>query len=236
MKDNFTKYRDLANDIKCDTQVAGRYSFQKEDERRIAPDVFKKLDLQSSDNLLEIGCGTGNLLIPLSFYVDKAVGIDNEIAINRMLNRVNVNNLEGVVADFLNYDIGSSVKFEKILIYSVLHCLPNRDTVYSFVDKALQLLTKNGILLLGDIPNITLKNSFLKSDSGRDFHKQWQKRTERSSAEPTEISIDSYIFNDKNIFEFMEYIKAKGYKVYLKAQPPNLPFGHTREDIVITNF
>jgi cyclopropane fatty-acyl-phospholipid synthase-like methyltransferase len=237
VKSSYKNYENVANNTQCDTLMAGRYSVQKEDERRIVPDLFIKLNIKSSDNLLEIGCGTGNLLIPLSFSVDKVVGLDNNSAIQKLLNRTNASNLKGVAGNFLTYDINSLGKFKKILIYSVLHCLVDKETVYSFIDRALSLLEQDGVLLLGDIPNISLKNNFLKSNTGKKFSNQWQKRMEGDKVTKYfESSFNSYIFDDKNIFNIMQHIKAKGYKVYLLPQPSDLPFGHTREDIVVSFF
>jgi cyclopropane fatty-acyl-phospholipid synthase-like methyltransferase len=239
MEDHNSQYKEYehrASNVHCDTQIAGRYSFQKEDERRIIPDLFKKLDIRSSDSLLEIGCGTGNLLVPLSFCVDRAVGIDNQAAIKKLLNKDSTGSVEGVVGNFLTYDASHLGKFKKILIYGVLHCLANEKEVYHFVDKALALLDQGGMLVIGDIPNTSLKDSFIKSETGKEFSKQWQRRMESDATKDFESSVTPYIFDDENIFNMMGHIKKQGYKAYLLPQSPDLPFGHTREDIVVSGF
>jgi len=232
----YEEYEKIAKVIECDTQIAGRYSFQKEDEKRIVPDILGKLNINSSDSLLEIGCGTGNLLIPLSFYVSKAVGIDNKNAIQKLLSRANLANLEGFVGNFLTYDTSHLGKFNKILMYSVLHYLSNRKEVYCFIDKALTLLDEEGVLVIGDIPNTSLKNNFLKSDVGKEFTEHWQERMKKDISKVYSSPMESYVFNDENIFDMMKHIKKQGYRAYLLPQPSNLPFGYTREDLIVSTF
>ena len=41
------------------------------------------------------------------------------------------------------------------------------------------------------------------------------------------------IFNDKNVLQIISHIREKGLHAYLLSQPGDLPFGHTREDILI---
>ncbi len=235
-KSPYSVYENFANKIECHTQIAGRYSIQKEAEKRIVFDVIEKLNIQGSDNLLEIGCGTGNILIPLSFASKNVVGIDNKNAIDKLLDRTKVENLRGIVGNFLEIDTINIGKFEKILIYSVLHYLTNKDDLYSFIDKALNLLDENGMLLLGDIPNTSLKERFLESNSGKLFSKQWKQKIKNENEEAIFELCNTITFDDSSIFELMQHIKNQGYKVYLLPQPPNLPFGYTREDLIISSF
>lgn len=235
-KSSYDNYEDISNKIECHTQIAGRYSIQKEEEKRIVFDVIEKLKIQTSDNLLEVGCGTGNVLIPLSFATKNSVGIDNKNAINKLINRAKLDNLKGVIGNFLEFDTSNLGKFEKVLIYSVLHCLSDKETVYSFVDKALKLLNNNGMMLLGDIPNISLKERFLNSNSGKEFSKCWEKRMENNKTNISFEPFNAIAFDDNSIFELMQHIKNQGYKAYLLPQPSNLPFGHTREDILVSSF
>ena len=73
-------FENYAARSRCDvtlTEMAGRHAFQQQEETNIPGDVARKLDLQPEDDLLEIGCGTGNVLIPLSAMVRTATGIDH---------------------------------------------------------------------------------------------------------------------------------------------------------------
>jgi 16S rRNA A1518/A1519 N6-dimethyltransferase RsmA/KsgA/DIM1 with predicted DNA glycosylase/AP lyase activity len=84
-KVSFENYKHLAllPDVN-NTTVSGRYTFQAEAERKILFDLLLKLDLNVSDSLLEIGCGPGNLLVPLSGFCRTSAGIDNEASLSRL--------------------------------------------------------------------------------------------------------------------------------------------------------
>lgn len=225
------------DDTLSDTEKAGRYSFQGRAERRILSDLLGKLDLQPADDLLEIGCGTGNLIIPLSHFVARAVGIDNQAAIDRLQTRAPLaSNLEGIAGDFLTQQMPAG-KFAKILVYSVLHCLSSEDEAMLLIDRALSLLAPGGKLLLGDLPNQDHKRRFCASDLGQQTTRQWQESIATSGhhvfeAMPADTRLIS--INDRIIMKFIVHIRARGFEAYLLPQDEQLPFGHTREDILVT--
>ena len=74
-------YSTLANQDISETMKNGRYPFQEDAERRIVPDVMRKLAPKPDDILLDIGFGTGTILVPFSFVVREAYGIDNANAV-----------------------------------------------------------------------------------------------------------------------------------------------------------
>ena len=76
------------------TEIAGRYDIQAEAERAIPPDVAGKLALDPDDTLLELGCGAGNLLLPLSSMVRTATGIDHPEVIASLQQRLKDEPLE----------------------------------------------------------------------------------------------------------------------------------------------
>ena len=141
------------------TIVSGRYEIQKPAERKIVLDVASKLSLCSEDKLLEIGCGPGNLLIPLSFLVSAATGIDHPDVCVRLKERFVGQNLNLIGINFLDFE-DLEGKYDKILIYSVINTLTDENEALRFIDKAVQLLAPGGILMIGDIANSDRKNRF----------------------------------------------------------------------------
>ena len=69
-------------------EIAGRFAFQKKSEQYLLFDIVEKLSLMPKDDLLEIGCGAGNLLIPLSFFVNSAAGVDHPNLLKRLKSRL----------------------------------------------------------------------------------------------------------------------------------------------------
>lgn len=218
------------------TIASGRYALQRLSERRIVMDVAAKLALSPNDHLLEIGCGPGNLLVPLSFLVEQAVGIDHPDVCARLRQRFSDERLELVGANFLEYE-GRDSKYSKVLIYSVLNTLADQEEAIAFVDKAASLLASGGRLLIGDIANSDRKVRFTGSNTGRDFQRRWEKAMashEHDSGSVGYAVPDDKLFfpNDIFVVEVLTRLRGKGLHAYVLPQPPDLPFGRTREDIL----
>lgn len=235
---SFENYQHLAQSSEAsNTAVAGRYDFQREAERRILPDLLVKLELDVSDYLLEIGCGPGNLLVPLSSFCANATGIDNEGAIARLRNRFAMDtNVSCILGNFLEMELPAT-RFDKILIYSVLHCLSNREEVLNFIERALSLLESGGRMLLGDVPNVSKKSRFGDSQTGQEMAKKWaeQIKDAGSSTRPEKFKPDRDMvtFDDALVLDLLAFIRGKGFEAFLLPQPLNLPFGGSREDILV---
>ena len=216
-------------------EVAGRYAFQDDAERKILPDVVKKLSLASDDRLLEIGCGPGNLLVPLSYMVGHAVGIDNEAVLTRLKNRGgDALKIQCFPGNFLEMDLPDQ-QFTKILVYSVIQLMDSVDTVFKFIDRALSLLGPGGVMLLGDIPNIDKKNRWSMSPAGKASAEAWKLKVEIAGAHPmSALPVDNnlVVIDDNFILGVVAYGRSQGFESYLFSQPSDLPFGNTREDIL----
>lgn len=163
--------------------------------------------------------------------------MDNCGAMERLKARFTATNVEYVVGSFP--DMRPIRMYSKILIYSVLHCLSSLDQVEEFVFAALEFLEPGGRMLLGDLPNSDLKARFLNSDSGRIFDAEWQasrKPLVRAASEfqsrAAEIGCLG-TFDDNFLVSLLCKIRSKGYSTYLVPQKPLMPFGNTREDIII---
>jgi len=233
----FNNYAILANSGLSYTQKAGRYVIQEESERLILPDVVSKLDLKSTDSLLEVGCGLGNVLIPLSYLAESATGIDHPDILDKLRERAPFQPLNLIGGNFLDIEIQD--KFNKILVYSVLHCLSDFKEVVRFIEKAIKLISTGGRLLLGDIPNEDRKKRFMNSKEGKLFHKQWENMLHNSESgvigqNPIiEEDQDLVSFDDVSILEILSFVRKSGFAAWIVPQPPELPFGRTREDILI---
>ncbi len=218
------------------TEIAGRYPSQESAERNIFIEVISKLEVNAQDKLLDIGCGSGNLYIPLSFVCKQITGIDHEACLGKLRSRyTNLNNTILVPGNFLDMSIGN--KFDKVLCYSVLQYLADAREVTLFVKKALNLLVPGGKALFGDIPNTSTKKRFLDSRSGSKFSEEWNSSTQKNKIGDAKIEIeednDVVKFDDELVLEILKQTRSIGYHSYVLAQSPHLPFGHTREDIIV---
>jgi SAM-dependent methyltransferase len=210
---------------------------QADAERRIVADVETKLRIEPHHSLLEIGCGPGNLLIPLSFKAGRAVGLDHPKVVAQASRRFTDDSVEWVGAEFP--DAAISGPFDRILIYSVVHYLPSWEAVLRFADAAVDLLAPHGRLLIGDLPNTDRKRRFQNSDDGRRFDAAWRAAMANAPASDPAAprpfdGLDAIGgFDDRSLLDLVARYRARGHHAYLLPQLGDLPFGHTREDILI---
>jgi len=234
---SFENFGKLAHELSDHTIIAGRSKLQKDAEKNILNDIIKKIDLRSTDSLLEIGCGAGNLLIPLSFITNSVAGVDHHHCIDKLLSRFpQGDNVSLISGDFLNVKIDEN--YDKILCYSVLHYLSDRENVFNFIDKALLHLSPGGRALFGDVPNYSTKQRFLSSSYGKEFDKKWRESIktngQNEAAIPTLAEDDQMVcFDDSLVLDILMRYREMGFHAYLLSQPSYLSFGCTREDILI---
>jgi|LNFM01.2.fsa_nt_gb cyclopropane fatty-acyl-phospholipid synthase-like methyltransferase len=214
------------------TELSGRYSIQAEAEREIALDVARKLEVRGSDRLLEIGCGVGNILLPLSFMAASATGVDNPEVLKILAERCPRQNITLVPGAFPDVELRET--FDKIVVYGVLLYMPDEATLHAFVDAALARLAPSGRMLLGDITTAGRKQRFLQSKQGQAFSLEWQKKMETASRVDVRVAPEKYLtFSDEVVLRLMLRIREAGWHSYLLPQSPGLPFGNTREDILV---
>jgi len=230
--EQFEKFGLVSNDTSLsDTEKAGRYEIQEVAEKYIIPDILTKLEICPEDRLLDVGCNLGLLTVPLSYLVTKVVGIDNGELISTFRERIEKlgRNIELIPGDFLDVEFNSD--FNKILVYSVVPSIGSFEKVIALIDKVLQLLPDGGMALIADIPNVDYKKRFLESKTGKSFSKEWEKLNPRSNF--AFANTRGTTFTDKECSEILYRVRKKGFNAYLLPQNPNLPFGNTREDLII---
>jgi len=214
-------------------EVSGRYPTQSRDERNIVRDVVAKLELGPDDTLLEIGCGPGTLLIPLAFECADATGIDNPASLDLLASRfTGPPEITTIAGDFMSVSIDT--QYDTILVYNVLHALPTADDAFRFARRATDLLVPGGRLLLGDLANRDKRARFHTSPAGIEFQRDWTERQAGTSL--TTIGANDEIvgaFDDATIAHLLLELRAAGFESYLLPQPSDLPFGRTRDDILV---
>jgi trans-aconitate methyltransferase len=235
----FDAYGAIADAGVTMTEAAGRYAAQADDERRIVLDVAEKLALAPSHRLLDIGCGPGALAIPLSFLVKHTTGLDHANTIARCRTRFNDPALTWTAGRFP--DEAPEGPFDRILSYSVLHCLPSREAAIAFIDRAIELLAPEGRLLIGDLPNSDRRKRFTESEAGKRFDEEWKARL--ATTPVTEAGANAHemlrasssvgMFDDVFLTSLVALYRTRGLHAFLLPQPPELPFGRTREDLLI---
>ncbi|MEZ5813488.1 MAG: methyltransferase domain-containing protein [Alphaproteobacteria bacterium] len=231
--ENYGKMAALGVD---DVYQNGRYKVQEGAQAEVPDDVMGKLRIHPDDSFLDIGCGLGLNLFPVAKIVAHAAGCDHPNVIEKIENKEESAGIAYHKGDFnaLNFDR----KYTKILAYSVLHTMPNEAALYGFIDRAISLLEPNGILLLGDIANTDKKKRFTGSARGLAFQKQWEQefgaeKFDEASADWGLEHGNAVVIDDDFLLRIIKHIRQAGMHAYTLDQPQSLPFGNTREDIVI---
>jgi SAM-dependent methyltransferase len=230
----FEAYGSLGRSGRSNLAKAGRLEFQQDAQKLILCDLESKLRLLPRHSLLEIGCGPGNLLIPLSFRVRTAVGIDHSDLIESAKSRCESENIQFLPGRFPETNIEG--EFDRILIYSVLHYVADFTEATRFLDAATAFLASGGRMVVGDLPNSDRKSRFRNSEAGRKFEIEWSRLCEANpESGPNPLSGISSIgtFNDQMIVDLIRRYRAMGFHAHVVEQDQALPFGHTREDIII---
>lgn len=219
------------------TVSAGRHSFQREAEELIASDVARKLRLKPSDRLLEVGCGPGVVLRPLAERVGVAVGVDHP-AVLAAFDPV-PGNVELVAGHWPAIELDGD--FDKVLAYSVLHYLGEAERAVEFIDGCVAVTRPDGWVMLGDLPNRDAADRFAATAFGQRFLEDWRRRVaaEKSADDLARDALfaaapklDPFI-TDVFVLTLVARYRKRGHEVYVVPQEPELPFSHTREDILI---
>ena len=240
-KVSYNNYGILSGTINYNNFLAsGRYVWMKKYHKHIIADITKKLDLNNKDVLLDIGCGSGDIVQALSKKVLKTEAIDHPLIVNR-LNKLKkkINLYSG---NFLYEHKKIKKKYSKILIYSLIHYLSNKSQVFKIISLALKKLKKDGSLLIGDIPNISKKNRFKNTKKYKKIIKKWKDKNKlKTNIEKNyikKLKIDKKLvkINDLFIFSLFKKYNNKNFETYILEQNKNLPMNYTRTDIKITKF
>jgi 2-polyprenyl-3-methyl-5-hydroxy-6-metoxy-1,4-benzoquinol methylase len=225
------------------TVQAGRYPFQAGAERNILADVVPKLKLESHHRVLDIGCGAGLLTIPLSWMVREVVALDHPETVAALARRYSCDRVRYVGGRFP--DDAPEGPFDRVVAYSVILALRTYDMIKPFALAAARLIGPGGLLMLGDIPNLDRQARFRASDAGKEFEAEWARlrASETDGSDDYGRAAGEFAharqvggLTDAQMFDLLLTLRAEGCEAYLAAQSPDLPFGRTREDIIVTRF
>lgn len=124
-----------------------------------------------------------------------------------------------------------SGRTDAIIVYSVLHYIFVDTNLWRFLDSTLQLLAPGGALLLGDIPNVSMRKRFFSSDTGKAFHRAFT-GADQDPEVPQHV-IEAEHIDDAVVFSILHRARLAGFHAYVIPQPAELPMANRREDILI---
>tara|TARA_B100000963_G_C22633301_1_gene676168 strand:+ start:529 stop:1251 length:723 start_codon:yes stop_codon:yes gene_type:complete len=217
---------------------SGRTTWMKKKIKYIVKDISSKLNFKITDNFLDVGCGDSKILKCIKPKVKSATGIDHYLIIKKIKKKIN-NEIKFISGDIKKDHSKIKKKYEKILIYSVVHYFKNQKELFKVIKILLSKLNISGMLLIGDIPNIDMKKRFEKSAQYKKIHEKWLINIKNTSQKEKKIlnSINKdrklVLINDKLIFKISKMYNNKKFECHVFNQDKSLLQNNTRLDILI---
>ena len=237
---NDFKKRALDGELSKWEKIGFPDSYRKGIEKLIFKDIAFKLGLESNSvkRILDIGCGCSDLVNNILTFCEKfdktLTLVDSKEMLNIIPPNLKSNNkgVELVPGKFPNTKIlyeNTNKLYDAIIVYSVIQYPFIEMSIYHFINKCLELLNDNGKVLIGDIPNVSTRNRFIKSKDGISFQ-----RNNITFAKNVEIQhSDEERIDDAVVLSILQRFRNFGFETYLFPQPEGLPFANRREDILI---
>jgi amino acid adenylation domain-containing protein len=159
----------LVDDIAILRQLSDRDDFEAE-AREWLDQTLARIRNLNPDRVLEIGCGSGQLLTEIAPICSQYVGTDYALlalqalekhlqTLDRPLPQVT---LKHRAAD--NFQGIEPASFDTIIIHSVIQYFPDAQYLLQVIENALQALKPGGCLYIGDVQSYALLETYHTSD------------------------------------------------------------------------
>lgn len=122
-------------------------------------------------------------------------------------------------------------RLDAILVYSVVQYVFRESNVFAFFDACLELLADGGQLLIGDIPNQSMRRRFFSSAEGVRFHQEFT-GTGEVPAVPFN-TLEPGRIDDAALLGLVLRARSAGYDAFLLPQAAGLPMANRREDLLV---
>lgn len=236
----YESFKDRANDPSLSRyqKIGFPDAYREGKEINIFKDISSKLKLDRDGiSILDIGCGCSELA---DHFIDNAEKYQQTLLLNdsaEMLallpDKPSIIKVSGKFPDNFSEFQDYYGKLDVIVIYSVFHYVTIDTNPYNFIDRALELLDHGGLLLLGDLQNLTKRNRFFQSKTGIEFHHKFTGDANSLAPEATKFPDFYEKIDDGLIFGILQRYRNFGFETYLLPQAADLPMANRREDILI---
>jgi 2-polyprenyl-3-methyl-5-hydroxy-6-metoxy-1,4-benzoquinol methylase len=147
--------------------LSGRYPITgRRYGRRLGEDIACKLALRQGNRVLDLGCNVGLYHDVLARRASYVLGVDaSEVIVERARARHSSPNLEYRAFDITDTWPELGERFDRILIYSVVHFLDGYEQLEQLLSRAAQQLGEGGRALLGEVRVAEKHETFLAARS-----------------------------------------------------------------------
>ena len=237
---SYEKFKELAQNDKLNNieKVGFPIEYRQDKEKFIFDDIITKLGIEDEKNktILDIGCGCSNLTLMLIEYCKtnkhKLILIDSEEMLNNLPEYDFILKVKGYYPKSCEKFIENyKGKIDCIITYSVIQYVFNEQSIFDFIDTSLTLLKELGVMLIGDIPNISKRKRFFASKEGIKYHQNFTGRRERPIVKFNDIEAKN--MDDSVVMSIIQRCRLSGFDSYILPQDKKLPMANRREDILI---
>lgn len=178
---------------------------------KVVETVVKELELSNKDYLLEVGCGSGAMLVPLSKMNIKLAGIDYSKSLIQVAQKA-VSGIELRVCEANDIPFEEKT-FSKILSFSVFQYFPDFDYATKVLLEMKRVLKTRGKILIMDIPDLSTKTE-CENQRAQALLKQ-----EGSAYRPEENRDYSHLYYPKSFFTDFAETQNLSIKVFDQEVP-----------------
>jgi hypothetical protein len=212
-------------------------SYREGKEDAIFADVSGKLRALygSAKSVIEIGPGCSRLPILLAElcreHNHRLVFVDSAEMLAHLPDSPAIEKQAGRFPDIPGLSQRYAGKADVIIAYSVIQYVHAESNLWKFLDAALPLLADGGEMLLGDIPNRSMRNRFFSGTEGQRMHREFSAAT--GHAGPVTNALETGRMDDGVVLELLARARAAGFHAWVVPQAADLPMANRREDILI---
>jgi SAM-dependent methyltransferase len=205
-------------------------------EAAILADVEAKLPrlAGSGSTVVDVGCGAGPLADELRRRCTERghelILVDSPEVLAHHPDEPGVWKVAGRFPQTPDLLAGRAGGCDAVLAYSVLQYAFADASVFAFVDAALTLLRPGGRLLVGDLPNASMRRRFLASDVGRAHHREYTGRDEDPAVDWPVLPIGE--IDDAVALALVGRARDAGHHAWIVPQADGLPMANRREDLL----
>jgi len=239
--DNLTyeKFKELARSpsLTNHEKVGFPNDYREGKEDFIFSDIIEKLHglLEDGKVVLEIGPGCSELPKMLSRLCHLKSHdlhfIDSQEMLDLLPHGKHITKWPGKFSEVTNDPNFMSRRVDIILAYSVVQYIYLDGNFWEFLEKSLNMLRRGGQMLLGDIPNTSMRKRFLLSPDGEIFQKKIVDAP--TATQSINIQLPAQEIDDDVICSILSKARNKGFHAWVLRQGHNLPMANRREDILI---
>ncbi|MDP9225259.1 MAG: class I SAM-dependent methyltransferase [Actinomycetota bacterium] len=236
---DYEKYRRMADDESLSAHERSGFpdALREGAEQAILADIEAKLPaLRERDELtvVDIGCGAnplaGAIIQLCRDRRHRLTLVDSAEVLAHHREEPDVRLVSGRFPDTTPLLADQAGSCDAVIAYSVLQCAFTDGSVHGFVDSALTLLAPGGRLLLGDLPNASMRRRFLYSEAGRAFHLTYTGRDDDPAV--TWPMLPKGELDDAVLLGLIARARDAGFHAWLVPQAEGLPMANRREDVI----